>query len=211
MIRVDSRPSLVLATNNKHKVSEIRAILKRSALRVRVLTLEDFPRRRPTVEDQTTLEGNARKKAMEAAQHTGCLSLADDTGLFVKALRGQPGVYSARFAGPGCSYEDNCRKLLRLMRQVPASRRQAVFRTVAALATPDGYCETVEGRISGRIWTRSLGERGFGYDPVFYVPRYKKTFAQMSFSLKNKISHRSKAFARVPAILRATLRARPAN
>jgi len=197
---------LVLATNNKHKVKEIRAILKRACVRAQVLTLDDFPKARPVVEDKLTIEGNAAKKAREVAKRTNCPALADDTGLFIKALKGAPGVYSARFAGPGCTFVDNNKKVLRLMADTPANKRQALFRTVAALAIPNGKVFLAQGRIAGRIAAQMSGGVGFGYDPIFYVPRYKKTFAQMSASLKNKISHRGRAFAQVPKLLKQALK-----
>lgn len=194
--------ALVLATNNPHKIAEIRSILKAADARVRVLTLSDFPQRRPVVENAMTIEGNAAKKARAVAKYTGCLALADDTGLFVRALKGRPGVFSARFAGPGCTYAGNNRKILRLMRKVPPRRRTAVFRCVAALATPGGKVLLAEGRISGQITEEPRGGQGFGYDPVFLVPRWGKTFAEMGPRLKNKISHRAKAFQQVPRLLK---------
>jgi XTP/dITP diphosphohydrolase len=198
--------TLVLATNNRHKVSEIRAILRKAGLRATVLTLDAFPRRKPTVENRPTLEGNSAKKAVEIARHTGHWALADDTGLFVRALDGRPGVYSARFAGPGCTFEDNNRKLLRLLKSVPTGRRGAAFRCVAALANPSGRVWLVKGRLNGRISEALTGAHGFGYDPVFYVPALKKTLAQMSAALKNRISHRSQAFGKIPALVRRVIR-----
>ena len=141
---------IVLATNNKHKVVEIKAILKKAKVKARVLTLADFPPMKPVVENKPTIEGNAAKKAREVARHTQCLALADDTGLFIKALKGAPGVYSARFAGAACSYEDNNRKVLEKLAGKPASKRGATFRCIAALATPQGKVSMVEGRKIGR-------------------------------------------------------------
>ncbi len=196
---------LVLATNNEHKVKEIRAILKKARVSCQVLTLNDFPKRRPVVEDRPTIEGNALKKAKEVARFTNHLALADDTGLFIEALGGRPGVYSARFAGPGCTFQDNNQKVLRLLKGKPANKRTAVFRSIAALATPKGTTFLVEGRIQGRIADDLQGARGFGYDAVFYVPRYKKTFAQMSAGLKNTISHSARAFIQVPRLLKKSV------
>ncbi|OVE76966.1 non-canonical purine NTP pyrophosphatase, RdgB/HAM1 family [bacterium F11] len=198
--------ALVLATNNQHKVSEIRSILRKAHLKVPILTLKDFPSRGPVVENKPTLVGNAVKKAREISRFTKCLALADDTGLFVKALRGKPGVYSARFAGPGCNYEHNCRKLLRLLNGKPLSKRQALFQTVAALALPNGKVFVAKGQVNGRIATEFKGKNGFGYDPVFNVPKYKKTFAEMNPHLKNRISHRAKAFSKVPGLLKKALK-----
>ncbi|MBV9080877.1 MAG: RdgB/HAM1 family non-canonical purine NTP pyrophosphatase [Elusimicrobia bacterium] len=193
---------LVLATNNRHKVREITAILRGAGLKIRVRTLADFPKAPPVVENKPTIEGNAIKKAKEVADRLGLPALADDTGLFIDALRGKPGVYSARFAGPGCTFEDNNRKALRLLKNVPPKRRTATFRCIAALAAPKGNVVLAEGRIRGRIATEISGGQGFGYDPVFYVPSARKTFAQMSGAAKNRISHRGRAFRQVPKLWR---------
>lgn len=158
------------------------------------------------IENKPTIEGNAKKKALEVAKNTGHWALADDTGLFVDALRGKPGVYSARFAGPGCSYEDNNRKLLKELAAIPSSKRTAHFRCIAALATPQGGVAMAEGRIRGRIAFQARGAKGFGYDPVFWVPRYKKTFAEMGPRLKNKVSHRARAFQKVPLLIKRLMK-----
>ena len=193
--------ALVLATNNKHKVSEIKMILKQAGIKLKVLTLGAFPKHAPVVEDRKTLRGNAAKKAREVARQTGHYALSDDTGLFIRALNGRPGVYSARFAGLDCTFEDNNRKALRLLRSVPLSRRQASFRCVAALASPTGKVVSVEGRLEGRIALAPRGKQGFGYDPIFEVPSLNKTFAELGPRIKNKISHRARAFAQVPELL----------
>jgi XTP/dITP diphosphohydrolase len=200
-------PSVVLATNNKHKVKEIRAILKKARMKMRILTLADFPPRRPVVEDRPTLEGNAAKKAKEVARNTGCLALSDDTGLFVKSLKGAPGVYSARFAGPNCNFLDNNKKLLRLLKGKTGRQRSAVFRCVAAVATPKGRVFWVEGKLPGRITTEMKGTHGFGYDPVFEAAGAHKTFAELPVSIKNKISHRARAFRQVPKLMKNALKA----
>lgn len=192
---------LVLATNNKHKVAEIRVILRKAGLKMKVLTLDAFPKHPAVVEDKKTIHGNAAKKAREVAKQTGCLALADDTGLFVKALQGRPGVYSARFAGPGCTFQDNNRKILRLMKTLPLNKRQASFRCVAALASPNGKVVSVEGRIDGLIAEVPKGSAGFGYDPIFVVPQFGKTFAELGSNIKNKISHRALAFSQVSQLL----------
>lgn len=194
-------PPLVLATNNRHKIAEIQAILKKAKIQTRILTLDDFPKRKPVIENKRTVEGNAIKKAVEVARATGNWALADDTGLFIDTLKGRPGVYSARFAGKNCSFQDNNEKVLRLMKKTPPRKRTALFRCIAALASPSGKYFIAEGRIAGRISDGIQDGRGFGYDPIFYVPKHKKTFSQMSASLKNKISHRSKAFSQVPRLI----------
>ncbi len=197
--------TIVLATHNRHKVREISAILKKARLKVKILTLDSYPKIKPVIENQPTLEGNAAKKARVIAKKTGCLALADDTGLFVKALKGAPGVYSARFAGRKCSYEDNNRKLLHFLETVPAAKRGAEFRCVAALASPQGKVYFAKGAIQGRIARERQGANGFGYDPVFWIPRLKKTFAELSAAAKNKISHRALAFRQIPAIVKKAL------
>jgi len=194
--------ALVLATNNRHKVTEIRAILKAAGIKLAVLTLEDFPPARPVVESKPTIEGNALKKAREVAKRTGLPALADDTGLFIQALGGRPGVYSARFAGPGCNFQDNNAKVLRLMKKVSGAKRAAALRCIAALALPDGRTAHVEGRINGRISDEIRAGTGFGYDPIFLVPSKDKTFSQMSAAAKNSISHRGRAFRAVPSLWR---------
>ena len=191
---------LVLATNNKHKVTEIQAILRKSGLKLKVLTLDDFPKARPVVENRATIEGNARKKAVEVARRTGVPALADDTGLFIDALGGKPGVYSARFAGPGCTFQDNNAKVLRMLANVSGARRSATFRCIAALALPNGRVKIAEGRIAGRIAKELSGVKGFGYDPIFWVAAFRKTFAQMSQAQKNRVSHRGRAFRQVPKV-----------
>ena len=194
--------SLVLATNNKHKVTEIKAILKKAGVKVRIQTLDAFPQWPPVVEDRKTLRGNAAKKAREVARQTGQYALSDDTGLFIRALNGQPGVYSARFAGPHCTFQDNNRKVMALLRGVPLWKRQASFRCVAAFASPHGKVVSVEGRLDGRIALAPRGTHGFGYDPIFEVSPLKKTFAELGPRIKNRISHRARAFAQVPALLK---------
>ncbi|MCG3204185.1 MAG: dITP/XTP pyrophosphatase [Elusimicrobia bacterium] len=199
--------TLVLATHNSHKVREIQQILKKAHLKVKILTLEAFPKFPPVVENLETIRGNAAKKAREVAKRTGHWALADDTGLFIKALQGRPGVYSARFAGPNCTFADNNRKVLRLMKNVPPKNRQASFRCVAALASPKGKVVSVEGRIDGLISEKPKGSSGFGYDPIFLVPHLKKTFAELSPNIKNRISHRANAFTQVPDLLHKLLKA----
>lgn len=194
--------SLVLATNNQHKVKEIKAILKKAGIKLRVLTLDAFPKKPPVVEDRQTLRGNAAKKAREVARQTGHYALSDDTGLFIRALKGRPGVYSARFAGEHCTFDDNNRKVMRLMKNIPLARRQASFRCVAALASPKGKVVSVEGRLEGRIALSPRGKEGFGYDPIFEVVTLGRTFAELGPRIKNKISHRARAFAQVPTLLK---------
>lgn len=194
---------LVLATHNLDKVEEMKQALQ--GLPYRILSAADIPGGLPeVVEDGLTLLFNAQKKARSAAAATGLLSLADDTGLEVDALDGAPGVFSARYAGEGCSYADNCKKLLAEMTR--HRDRNAVFRTVLVLAEPvaaggKAREDWVEGRCGGLIHDQLLGDKGFGYDPVFWVPGSKKTFAQLTVEEKNKISHRGKALVKLKSVL----------
>lgn len=142
-----------------------------------------------------TLEENAFLKARNAVMLTGNPAIADDTGLFVTGLGGGPGIYAARFAGVGCSYEDNVKKILKVLKGEREPARKAIFRTVAAFCAPGGEEFCVTGEVRGRILLKSEGTGGFGYDPVFFVKELGKTFAQCSLEEKNTVSHRSRAFA----------------
>lgn len=191
---------IVLATRNRDKIREIKKIL--NDINSKFLSLEDFPECPEVVEDEDTLEANARKKALVVSQCTKKLSLAEDTGLEVEALGGAPGIRSARFAGDNVSYEDNNRKLLKLMEKLPLEERRARFRCVAALASPDGKVVTCEGICDGIIAFEIKGKSGFGYDPLFLLPQYGKTFAELGEEIKNRISHRARALAKIKKIIR---------
>jgi len=190
---------IVLATRNRDKIKEIKKIL--NDVNVRFLSLEDFPGCPEVIEDGETLEENARKKALPVSRYTKKISLAEDTGLEVEALGGAPGTHSARFAGNNASYEDNNRKLLNLMEKLPLKKRKAKFRCVAALAKPDGEVTVREGICEGIISLEMKGQSGFGYDPVFLVPSYGKTFAELGEEVKNKISHRAKALFKIRKVI----------
>jgi XTP/dITP diphosphohydrolase len=193
--------TVVLATHNQHKVKEILAIFGDTP--IQFVTLDKFPGAPDVVEDGKTLEDNAQKKAYEIAKFTKNIALADDSGLEVDFLDGMPGVISARFAGPNCSFADNNNKLLSLMKGVPTEHRRARFRCVLALAVPEGATQTVEGVLNGYITDRVRGEEGFGYDPVFLVPDKGKTLSELGPTLKNSLSHRFKALqAMKPVLLR---------
>jgi XTP/dITP diphosphohydrolase len=212
---------LCVATRNTHKLTEIRAVLADFGLEI--TSPADHPGCDEVEEDAPTLEGNAEKKARHIAACTGLPSLADDTGLEVDALNGAPGVYSARYAGPQCSFADNNRKLLREIATVPPTRRTAHFRCVIAIARPHAGPEsrsfearvhdcTVslhEGRLDGRIIDEPRGDNGFGYDPVFYIPELGRTLAELSLEEKNQISHRARALAAARRALASDLGPRP--
>ena len=195
---------LVLATQNRDKIREIRHLIE--DLPVTIMTFEDFPDFPDIEETGKTLEENAILKASGIALYTGCAVLADDSGLEVDALDGAPGVYSSRFAGPGCTYDDNNRKLLKELEGVPKEKRTARFRAVIAVAWDAEKVETVEGRAEGVITVEKAGGDGFGYDPVFFYPPAGKTFAEMTLEEKNKVSHRGKALVKAVKLLVAHLR-----
>lgn len=184
--------SLVVATGNPGKLSEIRELL--DGLDIHLRSLEDFENLEPAVEDESTLEGNAVKKARVVFEATGITAIADDTGLEVDALDGAPGVHSARFAGPHCNPADNRRKLLDLLEG--SEDRSARFRTVVALVSADGTL-TFEGSCEGHIGIVERGTYGFGYDALFIPLGLEKTFAEMDSQEKNEISHRGMALRRL--------------
>ena len=179
---------LVIASRNEHKIVEMEQLL--SPLGIEVLSTKDFPNLEEVVEDRPTLKGNALKKARYVAAQTNLPALSDDTGLEVEALNGEPGVYSARYAGPSASYEDNVIKLLDDL--AGKENRKARFRTIVALVDGDEEF-TFEGICNGKIIEEQRGGEGFGYDPIFMPVDYGHTFAELDSSTKNLISHRGKA------------------
>lgn len=192
---------LVLATGNKGKLKEMRHLLDQSGFEV--LGLEDFEGLPEVVEDGDTFDANARKKAQTIADLTGYLTLADDSGLVVEALDGQPGVHSARYAGEPSDDGANNRKLLGALEGVPQEKRKAAFHCSMALCIPSGDCSFFSGRVEGVILEEARGEGGFGYDPLFLVREYGKTMAELPIEVKNRISHRGQALKKVVAHLLA--------
>lgn len=193
------RPTIVIATRNQHKVRELRQLLRGVA--ARFVSLRAFPQAPSVREAGRSFDDNAAKKARSAARATGCLAVADDSGIEVEALGGQPGVRSARFAGAGASDTANNRKLLRLLRNVPPAKRGARYRCSLAVATPSGRVWIARGVWRGRIAAVARGRSGFGYDPLFELPRYRKTVAQLGGPLKQRLSHRAQAARRARGIL----------
>ena len=190
---------LLVATGNQGKLREIRRLLDGSG--VEVVGLDQYPDASEVVEDGTTFEANARKKALEMARFSGCLTLADDSGLVVEALSGAPGVHSARYAGEQGNDAANNAKLLTELAGVADGDRHAAFHCVMALATPAGGCRCFSGTVSGKILRVARGEGGFGYDPLFMVPEYGKTMAELPLDIKNRISHRGNALRQVIPVL----------
>jgi XTP/dITP diphosphohydrolase len=180
---------LVLATRNPGKFKEFRELL--SGFDVEIKGLDSFGPIPPAVEDGRDFEENAYKKALHTARVLGLPALADDSGLIVDALGGEPGVHSARYAGEGATDEANNRKLLKAMEG--ATNRKATFECILAIAVPYGPALIYEGRCEGEICAAMRGKDGFGYDPLFYYPPTGKTFAEMTSEEKNRVSHRGKA------------------
>ncbi|HWI54217.1 MAG TPA: XTP/dITP diphosphatase [Desulfobacteria bacterium] len=190
---------IVLATGNQGKVRELNEIL--SDLGVEVLSLKEYPDIGEIVEDGNSFEENAIIKAKAVCDATKLISLADDSGIEVDYLDGAPGIYSARFAGEGRNDDDNNMKLLSLLSEVPFEKRTTRYRCVIAVCTPEGEVFTADGTCEGIIGFELKGEKGFGYDPLFYLPEYGKTFAEIDPDVKNKISHRGRAVAKAKNVL----------
>jgi len=182
--------NLVIATRNKGKTSEIKSLL--SGFPVIIRNLDDFGPIPEVKEDGETFDENAYKKASFAAKILGFPALADDSGLVVEALDGAPGVHSARYAGENVTDEERCLKILSEMNG--KSNRKAAFECVISIAVPGGAALTYEARCEGLIAENLRGSNGFGYDPIFFYPPLKKTFAELTQEEKNRISHRGKAF-----------------
>ena len=193
---------LVIATRNPDKLHEITHLFQ--ALSIDVRGLAEFSHVSPVIEDRPTIFENAMKKAMEVAEQSGHWVLADDTGLFVEAVEGAPGVMSARYSGPDATYESNMKKLLSELEGVPETKRNALFRTVIALRTEKSL-HLVEGELHGRIATHPRGQHGFGYDPVFEL-RDGRTLAELEFEEKNRISHRALALQRTKWLMEELLK-----
>lgn len=182
---------IVLATKNKGKIKEFSRMF--DPFDVEVLTIADLPDLPDVVEDGDTFEANARKKAEVISKITDLPALADDSGLEVEALGGEPGVYSARFAGPDATDAENNAKLVARMQDVPEAARQARFVSVLALAIPGEDTMLARGTCEGRLLLEARGNNGFGYDPHFYVPEQERTMAELSPEEKDRISHRGAA------------------
>jgi XTP/dITP diphosphohydrolase len=190
---------LVVATHNRDKFVELKRELE--SLPLELLAAFEFAGIPEVIEDGKSLEENSLKKAMEISAFTGLPTLADDTGLFVESLNGQPGIYAARFAGEKCTYQDNVRKLLEVMKDVETSKRQAAFRTIITLYFPHQSPQVFEGRVGGFITPEARGERPFGYDPIFQPEDGKKVFAEMTLEEKNAVSHRGRAVQKAKVFL----------
>jgi len=191
---------LLLATGNSNKLKEIRDKFL-GIENLEILSLDDFKDSPDIIEDATTFDGNALKKARIISEFTNLPVLSDDSGLEIDALQGKPGVYSARYAGENATDDDRNRLVLKEMREIPDDKRTAKFVCVIAIVFPDGREYIARGECEGIIVREKRGENGFGYDPIFYLPHLKKTVAELSFNEKNRISHRAFALEKAIRIL----------
>jgi len=190
---------IVIATRNPGKLREIEAILIPTPLKL--LSLNDFLDIPEVVEDGTTFAENAIKKAGAVARLTGHPAIADDSGLTVDALNGRPGVFSSRYAGENATDQERCQKLLGEMAGIPDGQRQAAFICTMAVSSPAGEIRVAEGECRGWITFSPRGKHGFGYDPIFFVPEFGKTMAELEPEVKNRISHRARALEKLKLIL----------
>ena len=199
---------ILIATENPHKLKELRQILPaklKQGTPLEYVSLQDFQGIKLPAETGSTLDENAAQKALYAAKKTGLVAIADDTGLEVEALNGAPGAHTARYAGENADADENNRKLLSALDGKLLPQRAARFRTVACLATPQGNVRTFEGVLEGFIGFGYRGSNGFGYDPIFMINDGQKSLAELTETQKNKISHRAKAFGKLAAQLTAEI------
>jgi XTP/dITP diphosphohydrolase len=198
------KQELVIATKNKKKLQEIREILRGWDLKI--ASLADYAPSPRIIENGRTFKENAVKKAVKIARFTKKLTLGEDSGLCVDALGGKPGVHSSRFSGKDKSDPKNNRKLLKLLTGTPPSKRKAHYSCAVALADKDGLIAVVEGSCYGMIGFEMKGSHGFGYDPLFVIPKYKRTFAELGPAVKHKISHRFRALKKAKKVLSTYLK-----
>ena len=188
---------IVLATNNNHKVEEFKSGFAAKGLDAEIVTIRQTGFSGDIVEDKDTFEGNALIKAKALAEFTGMIAIADDSGLVVDALGGAPGVFSARYAGENATDKENNEKLLKELENCPEGERSGRFVCVICAYRPDGKTLFVRGESEGEIICAPRGDGNFGYDPIFYYPPFKKTFAEMTMEEKGSISHRGKAIEKL--------------
>ncbi|MBN2039582.1 MAG: XTP/dITP diphosphatase [Spirochaetes bacterium] len=192
---------LIIATKNENKIKEIGARFS-DIKGIEIISLADFNNVPSVIEDGLSFKDNALKKAREYSAFTGQTVLSDDSGLEVQALHGAPGIYSARYSGPDAEDCDNNKLLLENLKGVPDAQRGARFVCVIAIVQPDGNEYITEGTCEGVITRREIGNNGFGYDPVLYLPELGKTMAELTIDEKNSLSHRAKALEKAKEILK---------
>lgn len=193
---------VLLATNNLHKVEEIKSIFTQANLEIELVTLDQLDSPPEVIEDGATFSDNALKKARELCAFSGLVTIADDSGLVVEALDGEPGVLSARWAGAHGDDLANLNLVLEQMKDVAIDLRLASFICAAAIALPNGKELSVLGEVKGSLTLEPRGENGFGYDPIFMPEGFSITTAEMELSEKNKISHRGIAFRKLAVLIR---------
>jgi XTP/dITP diphosphohydrolase len=198
---------LLVATKNKKKLKEIKEIIW--DLDLRVTSLANYSHLPRIIENGKSFKDNAVKKAVKIARVTGKLTLGEDSGLCVDALGGAPGIYSSRFSGKGKSDLKNNLKLLRLLKDLPLGERKARYVCSVALADKSGVIGVREGTCAGLIGFQMKGKSGFGYDPLFVIPKYKKTFAQLGSRIKYQMSHRYRALVKIKPLLAACVKSAP--
>ena len=198
---------LVVATRNKGKLKEIKELLQ--GLNLKITSLVDYRGLPKIEEDGKNLRENALKKAVTIARYTKKLTLGEDSGLEVAALNNQPGIYSARFAGLKATDKKNNAKLLKLLKKIPLKKRRARYRCCAALVDAKGIIDVKNGSCRGIIALGAKGKNGFGYDPLFFIPKYNKTFGELDPAIKAKMSHRFKALVKVRKSLAGYLQRLP--
>jgi len=196
-------PKLLLATYNPGKIREYRFLLE--GLGYQITTLSEKGTVKAIEESGSSYEQNARLKALTYAKSSQLTALADDSGLEVDALDGEPGIKSARFAGESATDADKVNLLLARLKDVPREKRTARFKCVIAIASPDGHVEFCYGECHGMIASEAKGENGFGYDPIFFFPEMGKTMAELPFEIKNQVSHRARASQKVHQVLQRLL------
>jgi XTP/dITP diphosphohydrolase len=199
---MNARLQIVLGSRNRKKSREVAEILAPHG--IDVVSISEFPQVAEVIEDGATFADNAAKKAAEPARQIGQWVIGEDSGLVVDALGGRPGVFSARFSGPGATDESNNRRLQEELAAVPPERRTAAYISTIALADPTGAIRlAAEGRCRGIIIAEPRGENGFGYDPYFLIREYHRTFGELSARVKHQISHRARAMAAfIPGLLK---------
>jgi XTP/dITP diphosphohydrolase len=206
--KTDKKFQLVIASKNIHKIREIKSILNQLLTGADILSLIDFPDYIPPEETGSTFEENAIIKATHAAKALNKWVISDDSGLIVPALNGEPGVYSARYAGNNATDGDNRKKLISKIEELDEKDRFAYFECCIALASPEKLKKCVCATCEGKVHTQERGGEGFGYDPIFVKHDYNKTFAELPESIKNKISHRRKALDKILTTLESCVQSK---
>ena len=199
-----TKTKLLVATTNAKKLKELQDLL--ADLPVECLSLRDFPGAGDVEETGRTFEENAKIKALGYAGQTGILTLGEDSGICCEVLKGEPGVFSARFCGESKNDDANNQKLLELMKDVPDEKRTAYYESAIALAESGKLIGVVRGQVHGLITRELRGNGGFGYDPLFLYPPYRKTFGEVPIAMKHRVSHRGQAFLKLRKLLKEHLR-----